>query len=73
MRKETKNLIKSGFLPFIIITLVFLSNCSTTPLIGRKQMLLIPESQLVSMGATNYKGLLDTMPLALNTSDTKKT
>lgn len=72
MRRETKNFIKAGILPFSIVIMIFLSNCSTIPLIGRKQMLLIPESQLVTMGATNYTGFLDTMPLAQNTSDTRK-
>jgi predicted Zn-dependent protease len=45
-------------------TLIVLNNCSTIPLIGRKQLTLIPESQLVSMGVTSYRGFLDTMPLS---------
>lgn len=46
------------------ISLFFLDNCSKIPIIGRKQLTLLPESQLVSMGITNYKGFLDTMPLS---------
>lgn len=47
-----------------LTTMIVLSNCSTIPLIGRKQLTLLPESQLISMSATNYKDFLDTMSLS---------
>lgn len=42
----------------------YIVSCSTVPIIGRKQMNLIPESQLVSMSLTSYKEFLDTNEVA---------
>ncbi|PLX06246.1 MAG: peptidase M48 [Marinilabiliales bacterium] len=66
MRKRNLKIFNPRLIPAIFVFLIFLSNCSTIPLIGRKQLLLIPESELVSMGLTNYRGFLDTVPLSTN-------
>lgn len=54
----------------LIVGAIFVTNCSTVPLIGRKQVTLIPESELVSMGATNYKSFLDTTPRSRDVKNT---
>ncbi len=69
MKKHS--LIIRSIIPVILIFMLFLSNCSTIPIIGRKQLTLLPESQLVSMGVTNYRGFLDTMPLAADAKNTQ--
>jgi len=43
----------------IMISIVVLESCTTVPIIGRKQLNLLPESQMVSMGLTNYISFLD--------------
>lgn len=43
---------------FVLIICLFVS-CSTVPIIGRKQLNLLPESQIVSLSLTNYKAFLD--------------
>jgi predicted Zn-dependent protease len=48
---------------WMLVSIIMLGACSTVPIIGRKQMNLLPESQLVSMGLTNYKSFLDTVPV----------
>ncbi|HNQ69516.1 MAG TPA: M48 family metallopeptidase [Bacteroidales bacterium] len=62
MKKRNFLIISISSISFIL--LVLLNNCSTIPIIGRKQLTLLPESELVSMGVTNYRGFLDTMPLS---------
>lgn len=55
--------LKTNFRPAVfslIAVLLIIAACSTVPLIGRKQVLLLPESELVSMGTANYRGFLDT-------------
>ncbi len=59
-----KKIITKSIIPITLVFLLFFSYCSTIPIIGRKQLTLLPESQLVSMGVTNYRGFLDTMPLS---------
>jgi len=66
-----KNVIVISAVSLVIVVLIFLSNCSTIPIIGRKQLTLLPESELVSMGITNYKGFLDTMPLSKDVKNTQ--
>ena len=41
---------------FLIITLV--SSCYKVPISGRRQLNLLPESIMISMGLTNYKDFL---------------
>jgi len=51
---------KSFTLLFFVFTILLLNSCSTVPVIGRKQLNLLPESQMVSLSLTNYKAFLDT-------------
>lgn len=44
-------------LGFVLVAMVYA--CSTVPIIGRKQLNLLPESQMVSMSLTNYQSFLD--------------
>lgn len=46
---------------FVVINVIY---CTKVPITGRKQLLLLPESELVSMGVTNYRGFLDTVKLS---------
>ena len=55
----------------ILAVVAVLAACSTVPIIGRKQMNLLPESQLVSMSLTNYKQFLDTNQVVTNTANQK--
>ena len=54
------------------ISLIFLSlalivsSCSTVPIIGRKQMNLLPESSMLQMSLTNYQEFLKTNKLSDN-------
>lgn len=43
----------------LIAALVTIHSCSSVPIIGRKQISLLPESQMVSMSLTSYKEFLD--------------
>jgi predicted Zn-dependent protease len=45
----------------ILVSLVIIEACSTVPIIGRKQINLLPESQMVSMGLTNYRSFIDSV------------
>ena len=51
-----KNLFKHIILIFSSILLF--GSCSVVPLTGRKQLNLLPESEMVSMGLTNYSAFL---------------
>ncbi len=50
------------FLPILLICL----NCSTVPLTGRKQLNLIPSSQINSLAAQNYQEVLQESKLSNN-------
>lgn len=45
-----------GFL--LVIIFVLLEGCSTVPLTGRKQLSIIPESEMISMGLTSYQDFM---------------
>jgi predicted Zn-dependent protease len=54
---------------YIIVLLVFTSailyqSCTVVPLTGRKQLNLLPESEMISMGLTNYSDFLKENPLS---------
>jgi predicted Zn-dependent protease len=54
---------------FAIISLVLLyQSCTVVPLTGRKQLSLVPESEMISMSLTNYTDFLKQNPLS---SDSK--
>lgn len=45
----------------LLVSLLLINACSTVPIIGRKQLNLLPESQMVSMSLTNYQSYLDSV------------
>lgn len=47
------------FTVMLLIGSLFIDSCSTVPIIGRKQLNLLPESQMVAMSLTNYQTFLD--------------
>lgn len=53
----------------IIFSFILVDSCSTVPVIGRKQLSLLPESQMVSMGLTSYKSFLDSSTVITNGKD----
>jgi predicted Zn-dependent protease len=57
-----KNLFRTGLLAFILIA----QACSTVPLIGRKQVILLPESSMVEMSLTNYSQFIKENKLSAN-------
>ncbi|MBP7509613.1 MAG: M48 family metallopeptidase [Prolixibacteraceae bacterium] len=44
----------------ILVIAIVINSCSTVPIIGRKQLHILPESQMLSLSLTNYKAFLDT-------------
>jgi len=56
-----------------VILVIALVACSKVPITGRKQMLLIPESELMSMSLTQYQQFLtENPPVADNVEATKQ-
>ncbi|MFA9390477.1 MAG: M48 family metallopeptidase [Prolixibacteraceae bacterium] len=43
----------------VLLSLILIHSCSTVPIIGRKQLSLLPETQMVAMSLTNYQSFLD--------------
>ncbi len=58
--KTTKSIILLSLIVFIAVA------CSTVPIIGRKQLSLLPESQMVAMSLTSYQEFLDTNRVVAN-------
>lgn len=50
----------------ILISLVLLLSCATVPLLDRRQVLLVPQSQMLSMSQANYRGFIDTVDISYN-------
>lgn len=44
---------------FLLVVFMIVNACSTVPIIGRRQINILPESQMVSLSLTNYKSFLD--------------
>ncbi len=65
-RDILKSLTKIGLLSLIIL----LQGCSTVPLIGRKQVSLLPESNMVEMSLTSYSQFLKENKLSTNKEQT---
>jgi len=40
---------------FLVVLVMLTEGCSTVPLTGRKQLSIIPESEMISMGLTSYQ------------------
>jgi predicted Zn-dependent protease len=49
-----------------IVVLAFIVSCSTVPLTGRKQVNLLPESEMISMGFSNYSEFKKETPISSN-------
>jgi len=56
----------------IVIFLVMVTGCSKVPLTNRKQMNLIPESELIAMSLTNYNEFLSKNPPVPSTQSDAK-
>lgn len=57
-----------------LFLLLFLVSCAKVPITGRRQLNMLPESQLMALSLTEYKSFLNThKTLASNTSDDAKT
>lgn len=64
--KSNQNL----FVPVILVLVSLMQSCSTVPLIGRKQVSLLPESDIVEMSLTNYSQFLQENKLSGNKDQT---
>ncbi len=51
---------KHSLIGLLIVVVIIIQSCSTIPIIGRRQLNLLPESQLVAMSLTSYQEFLDT-------------
>jgi len=51
-------------LTLFILLAIFFMGCATVPLTGRKQLSLVPESQIVQMSADSYKKLIEKSELS---------
>jgi predicted Zn-dependent protease len=63
------NTIKQYIIPFILLS-VFFIQCSTVPITGRKQLNLIPASQMQSLSYQQYGDFMKTNKLSTNQSAT---
>jgi len=63
-----KKLIKSVFTVTILVMLY--QACSVVPLTGRKQLNLVPESEMISMSLTSYNDFLKTNPVSKDKTGT---
>ena len=48
----------------VFVTAVLIYSCSTVPLTGRKQLSLVPESEMISMSFTNYTEFMKENPVS---------
>jgi len=46
----------------VVVLTIFLQSCTTVPLTGRRQVNLLPESELIAMGLTSYSDFLKENP-----------
>ena len=53
----------------LLITVVLADSCSTVPLTGRRQLSLVPESEMISMSFTNYSDFLKENKLSADKSN----
>jgi Zn-dependent protease with chaperone function len=63
---------KKQTLLLITTVLLLLAACSTVPLINRKQILLVPQVELLSMSYNNYDQFLDTSKVSTNYTDVNR-
>lgn len=51
--------------------ILFLGACSSVLITGRKQLLLVPDSEVLSMSAQSYKEFIDSVPASTNIVNTQ--
>lgn len=56
--------------PILLLTLIFIISCSTVPITGRKQLSLIPDSELLPMSYASYNEVLKENKLSTNQQQT---
>ena len=66
--KKMERLLKIFFA--LLIAVILHDACSTVPLTGRKQLSLLPESEMISMSFNSYSEFLKTNPLSTDRSNT---
>jgi predicted Zn-dependent protease len=54
---------------FFVLLVTILSSCSSVLLTGRKQLLLVPDSEVLAMSLQSYKQFIDSVPLSTNKTD----
>jgi len=54
----------------LLVAVILADSCSTVPLTGRRQLSLIPESEMISMGLTSYSDFLKENPLSTDRTNT---
>lgn len=59
---------KLAGLLLVVVTVIY--SCSIVPITGRKQLSLLPESEMIAMGLTTYKEFMDSMKVSTNTTKT---
>ena len=64
MKKSIKILI------VMLVAVILAESCSTVPVTGRRQLSLLPESELISMGLTNYSDFLNENKLSTDRANT---
>ena len=67
MKKILKN---NAVKALLISSLLLVESCATVPLIGRKQLSLVPESTMLEMSLTNYGDFLKENKLSTNKEQT---
>jgi predicted Zn-dependent protease len=63
-----KNSVRSLLL--ILVPALLYQSCATVPLTGRRQLSLVPESEMISMSFTNYTDFLKTNPVSTDKTNT---
>ena len=56
----------------IILIMVLVFSCTKAPITGRRQLKLLPESELMAMSATEYQGFLSQNKLSSNAKETAR-
>ena len=64
MKKNVKKFI------ILLAAVVLADSCSTVPITGRRQLSLLPESEMVAMGLTNYSDFLKENTLSTDRTNT---
>ena len=59
-------------LTVIVGILTLFVQCASVPLTGRKQVILLPESEMMQMSLTSYGDFLKENKLSIRTDDTRR-